>query len=241
MTALATVIRILWNTMNCDIRMLQPFYILSKRHAPAKTLTLDYAGTNPLVLPLHAMYNRHWIIMLVAFGSILAELLTVCVSSISVNGKNFIPRHDHDHHKDRRDMDHDDSDQTTRSFWASFVLTMSILIYLIAIALLTYTRRSHKFMPRQIGTIASVLAFIHQSKMLLSFINTEKFDAAHMTKHLEKNGKKYALGWINGRNGDMNLGIDEEEVLKGYVYGVDWTKSKITGHQVGAWEHYETR
>ena len=241
MTALATVIRNLWNTMNCDVRMLQPFYILSKRHAPAKTLTLDYAGINPLVLPFHAMYNRHWIVMLVAFGSILAELLTVCVSSISVNGKNFIPGHDRDHHEDRRDMDHDDSDQTIRSFWASFVLSMSILIYLIAIALLTYTRRSHKFMPRQIGTIASVLAFIHQSKMLLSFINTEKFDAAHMTKHLEQNGKKYALGWINGRNGDMNLGIDEEEVLKGYVYGMDWTKSKMMGHQVGAWEHYETR
>lgn len=241
MTALATIIRILWNTMNCDVRMLQPFWILAQRHAPAKTLTLDYAGTNPLLLPFIAMSNGHFLVVLVAFGSILAEILTVCVSSISVDGKKFIPGHGDRNTDDPHDISRHDTDQTFRSFWSSFILTMAILMYLIVVALLTYIKRSHKFMPRQIGTMASVLAFIHQSRMLLRFINTEKMDSRQMTKHLEKTGKTFALGWVAGRDGDDHLAIDEEEVLSKYTYGVDWTQTRILGHQVGAWEHYESQ
>ncbi|KAH8706908.1 hypothetical protein GQ44DRAFT_777664 [Phaeosphaeriaceae sp. PMI808] len=239
MTALATVVRIMWNTMNCDVRMLQPFWILAQRHAPAKTLTLDYAGTNPLYLPFKAMFNGHFLVMLVAFGSILAEVLTVCVSSISVDGKKFIPGHGDDNPDDKYDTDRHNTEQTFRSFWASYVLSVIILIYLIAIALLTYYKRSHKFMPRQIGTIASVLAFIHQSQMLLRFIDTEKFDSRKMTRHLEKSGKTFALGWNRGRDGDDHLCIDEEEILSEYKYGVDPTEARILGHQVGGWEHYD--
>lgn len=239
LTALATVIRILWNTMNCDVRMLQPFWILARRHAPAKTLTLDYAGTNPLLLPFKALFNGHFLVMLVAFGSILTEVLTVCVSSISVDGSKFIPGQGDKNPDDEHDIDRHNIEQTFRSFWSSFILSMGILLYLIAIAVLTYVKRSHKFMPRQIGTIASVLAFIHQSRMLMRFIDTEKFDSRKMTKHLEKSGKTFALGWISGRDGDDHLAIDEEEVLSEYRYGVDWTKTRILGHQVGAWEHYE--
>ncbi|KNG49532.1 hypothetical protein TW65_03703 [Stemphylium lycopersici] len=205
MTGLATMIRILWNTMNSDVRMLQPFYILSFRHAPAKTLTLDYSGTNPLWLPFKAFFNGHYLVMLVAFGSVLAEILTVCVSSISVDGKKFIPGlggQDWDDDDDGSDSDPNDrynTEQTFRSFWSSFALTMLILLYLIGIALLTYKKRSHKFMPRQIGTMASVLAFIHQSKMLVSFVATEKFTSSQMTRHLEKSGKTYALGLDRGQ------------------------------------------
>lgn len=243
-TGLATIIRIMWNTMNCDVRMLQPFFILAKRHAPAKTLTLDYAGTNPLYLPFQAAFNGHWLVMLVAIGSILSEVLTVCVSSISVDGKRFIPGEGGEGWDGNKDGDPNDPDdrynteQTFRSFWSSFALTMLILLYLITIAILTYTRRSHKFMPRQIGTMASVLAFIHQSKMLVNFIDTETFDSTKMTRHLEKSGKTYALGWFAGRDGEDHLGIDEEEILSQYKYGVDWTNSRITGTQVGMWERY---
>jgi hypothetical protein len=221
--------------MNCDVRMLQPFWILAQRHAPAKTLTLDYTGTNPLILPFVAMYNGHYLVMLVAFGSILAEMLTVCVSSVSVDGRIFIPGHG-----DARkggDMDRHNTEQTFRSFWSSFVLTLAILVYLIAIAILTYLKRSHKFMPRQIGTMASVLAFIHQSRMLMHFIDTEKYDSKAMTRHLENKGKKFALGWIHGRDGEDHLGIDEEEILSEYTYGKDWTKTRII--EVRGWEHYE--
>ena len=115
---------------------------------------------------------------------------------------------------------------------------MLILLYLIGIALLTYAKRSQKFMPRQIGTMASVLAFIHQSKMLLSFIDTEKMTSNQMTKHLEKSGKTYALGWFQGRDGDDHLGIDEEEISSTYVYGKDWTEGRLRPGRDLSWDQY---
>ncbi|KAF1999692.1 hypothetical protein P154DRAFT_493448 [Amniculicola lignicola CBS 123094] len=239
LTALATIVKLLWSTVNCDIRMLEPFYILANRRAPAKTLTLDYTATNPMLLPFRALQNRHYLVALVGVGSILTEVLTVCVSSFSVDGKKFIPGHGGEDDEEEDDaFDRYNTDETFRSFWISFAIVLSILFTLVAIACLVYLRRSHKFMPRQIGTIASVLAFIHQSKMLVQFVDTEKMDSSAMEKHLEKEGKTYGLGWFSGRDGDDHCGIDEEPLLAGYSYGVDWTKTRVLGNQIGTWEHY---
>ncbi|KAJ8124549.1 hypothetical protein O1611_g9091 [Lasiodiplodia mahajangana] len=43
-TALAVCIKLGWGSLDTSIRMLEPYYILAKRHAPAKTLTLDYTA-----------------------------------------------------------------------------------------------------------------------------------------------------------------------------------------------------
>ncbi|KAF2176621.1 hypothetical protein K469DRAFT_606471 [Zopfia rhizophila CBS 207.26] len=240
LTALATIIKLLWGTMNCDIRMLEPFFILSNRRAPPRTLTLDYTGTNPAWLPIKAFLNKHYLVAVVGIGSILTEILTVCVSSFSVDGKKFIPGHGHDEEANPRKGSDTryNSDETFRSFWISFALVIGILLCLVSVACLVYLRRSHKFMPRQIGTMASVLAFIHQSKMLVTFVDTEKFTSAQMTRYLERQGKTYALGWFSGRDGDDHCGIDEEPILAPYRYGVDWTKTRVLGNQIGTWEHY---
>ncbi|KAF2016237.1 hypothetical protein BU24DRAFT_346513 [Aaosphaeria arxii CBS 175.79] len=238
LTALATIVKLLWGAMNCAIRMLEPFYVLSNRRAPAKTLTLDYTGTNPIFLPFKALMNRHYLVAAVGMGSILTEILTVCVSSFTVDGKKFIPGNGGEEDHDDDPHDRYNSGETFRSFWISFMLVILILIVLICIAALALKRRSQKFMPRQIGTIASVLAFIHQSKMLVNFVDAEKYDSTQMTKHLEKQGKTYALGWFSGRDGDDHCGIDEEPVLAPYSYGVDWTKTRVLGSHIGTWEHY---
>ena len=238
LTALATVVKLLWNTINGDIRTGEPYHILAQRRAPARTLTLDYTGVNPLLLPFKALMNRHYIVSLVGVGSILAEMLTVCVSSFSVDGKKFIPGHSGNEDGLNDMNDRGNTDQTFRSFWSSFVLSILIIFFLVSVACVVYVHRSHKFMPRQVGTMASVLAFIHQSKMLVNFVDTEKLNSKQMTAHLEKLGKTYGLGWFQGRDGDDHCGIDEEPILAPYTYGVDWTKARVQGHTIGTWEHY---
>ncbi|KAJ4305448.1 hypothetical protein N0V90_000979 [Kalmusia sp. IMI 367209] len=239
LTALATLIKLLWNTMNGDIRTIEPYHILAQRRAPAKTLTLDYTGTNPILLPLKALVNRHYLVALVGVGSILAEILTVCVSSFSVDGKKFIPgQSGNEDDLDENTEDRANTDQTFRSFWSSLALSICIIFFLVGVACAVYVHRSHKFMPRQVGTMASVLAFIHQSKMLVNFVDTEKLTSTQMTAHIERLGKTYALGWFQGRDGDDHCGIDEEPILAPYNYGVDWTKTRVQGHTIGSWEHY---
>lgn len=238
LTTLATIVKLLWNTMNGDIRTVEPYNILAQRRAPARTLTLDYTGVNPLLLPFKAFMNRHYIVALVGVGSILAEMLTVCVASFSVDGKKFIPGHSGNEDGVNEVDDRANTDQTFRSFWSSFVLSILIIFFLVSVACVVYVHRSHKFMPRQVGTMASVLAFIHQSKMLVNFVDTEKLNSKQMTAHLERMGKTYALGWFQGRDGDDHCGIDEEPILAPYTYGVDWTKARVQGHTIGTWEHY---
>ncbi|KAF1959497.1 hypothetical protein CC80DRAFT_489628 [Byssothecium circinans] len=239
LTALATVVKVLWSTINCDVRMAEPFVILARGQAPAKVLTLDYTGTNPIFLPFQAFINKHYLVALVGLGSILSEVLTVCVSGFSVDGTKFIAGHSGEDTKDGDDaLDRANTEETFTSFWTSFVLSIAILMFLITLAITVYLKRSHKFMPRQVGTMASVLAFIHQSKMLVNFVDTEELTSSQMTKHLERKGKTYGLGWFSGRDGDDHCGIDEEPLLAPYKYGVDWTKTHLLGHQVGTWEHY---
>jgi hypothetical protein len=237
LTALATVVKLLWGGLDMNLRVIEPYYILSQRKAPPKTLTTDYTGTVPGFLSYQAAKNGQYLVALVGAGAILAEVLTVCVTSFSVDGRKFISGQGGNDH-DNDDSDRSNTAETFRSFWISFGLAIAIIIYLCVIATLVYVKRSHKFLPRQPGTIAGVLAFIHQSKMLDDFIDTEKLNSREMTEHLQGIGKTYALGWFKGRDGEDHCGVDWEPILAPYVHGFDWRKSRLQSNQVGTWEQY---
>jgi hypothetical protein len=213
---IATIIKQLWTTFEFDVRMMEPFYILSKGHAPPQTtLTLDYTGTPYAYITIQSLFNKHWLLALVSFGSILVDILTVTVSSFSVNGRNLLRNPNKHESPDSLSS----GDQTFKSYWVSVALSMAISIFLILCASLVYWRRRHPFLPRQPSTIASVLAFIHQSKMLYDFVDTETMNNKQMEERLKALGKKYGLGWFKGRDGKPHCGIDEEELLSRYVHG----------------------
>ncbi|KAI9675802.1 MAG: hypothetical protein M1829_003227 [Trizodia sp. TS-e1964] len=216
LTAFAVAIKLMWSALECNVRMMEPFYILSNRNAPSETLTMDYSATIPGVLMIRAFLGGQILLSLVGFGSILGEVLTVCVSSISgVKGTVFFPASLGQ--TDRQDRPN--TDQTFKSFWVSFSLAEGILLFLCTLAAVVYMRRRHPFLPRLAGSIASVLAFIHQSKMLYDFVGTEKLNANQMTQHLKKKNKTYGLGWFKGRDGEDHCGVDEEPLLSKYKHG----------------------
>jgi Protein of unknown function (DUF3433) len=240
----ATVVKLMWNCLDINLRVIEPYYILSRRHAPPRTLTLDYTGTVPGYLSFKAALNGHWLVALVSFGAIMAEVLTVCVTSFSVDGRSFISGHGDDG-KDGNGGDHNmpasdryNTSETFRSLWISYAIANGVLIYLIVVASLLYTQRRHKFLPRQPGTIAGVMAYIHQSRMLDDFIDTEGLNSLEMTKHLEKLGKTYALGWFRGRDGEDHCGVDQEPILAPYRHGKDWTAGRLQTGQIGTWEYF---
>lgn len=219
---IATVIKIVWTTFEFDVRMTEPFYILSKGNAPPEmSLTLDYQGTVYGWFPIKALINRHYIVALVGFSSMLADALTVTVSAFSVNGAAF----------NSGDKNASSDDETFRSFWSSVILSIVILIFLILSAALVYALRRHPFLPRQPSTIAAVLAFIHASKMLLDdFHNTERLSNKDMERKLKETGKKYGLGWFKGRDGQWHCAIDEEPMRSRYVHGVSYTMAQEPWH-----------
>jgi hypothetical protein len=200
---LATIVKQLWSTLEFAVRMLEPYFALSRGHArPEKTLTLSYQGTPYGVLAFRAILNRHYLVALTGLGSVLSDVLTVTSSSLSMQ------------------------DETATSFTASSTLSTAVLFFLLCSAALIWFRRRHAFLPRQPSTIASVLAFIHQSRMLDDFVNTERFSDDEMRTMLMSRNKRYGLGWYRGRDGKPHCGVDEEPLLSKYVHGVSYRKAQ---------------
>ncbi|PGH34693.1 hypothetical protein GX50_02481 [[Emmonsia] crescens] len=229
----ASLVKLFWTMLELAIRAIEPFYILSKGNAPPQmTLTLDYRGTPYGLLPFKAFRNRHYIVALAGVGSILGDILTVTVSSFSVNGNDLIRRsHDNNSNsKDNANKNRDPrhisvEDQTFLSFWISVALSCAILLFLIVSAIFIYVRRRHPFLPRQPSTIASVLAFTYQSRMLDDFVDTERLNNWQMEERLKMGGKRYGLGWFKGRDGKPHCAVDEEPMLSRYVHGASYIKA----------------
>ena len=225
-TALAVGLKLSWNSLETAVRMMEPYYILSRRHAHSKTLTLDYTALPFGYMPLRALLNGHVIMFLAGFGTIMAEFLTILVTGLAtVDGREFLLSRtsagDDSGDGDKEAMYAVNSGQeTVMSFYLSFGLVMFILLYMFTVAATVFFRRRHPFLPRQPNTIASVLAFIHQSNMLYTFVGTTKLSSAEMAKRLD-DGTTYGLGWFVGRDGQVHCGVDKEELMSNYRHGVD--------------------
>ncbi|KAL7623411.1 hypothetical protein AAE478_007093 [Parahypoxylon ruwenzoriense] len=232
-TALAVCIKLTWGSLETAIRMMEPYYILSKRHAPAKTLALDYTAIPFAVVAVRALFNRHWMVFLVGWGTVMVEALTIFVTSLAtVEGKDFLDIVSSEVLDNRGSFNEDgfldkglgSGSETVLSFTITLALTVLILVYLCVVATVVFVRRRHPFLPRQPNTIASVLAFVHQSKMLYDFVGTAKFTNAQMRERLESIGKTYGLGWFEGRDGQTHCGVDEEELTGNYKHGIDYSQ-----------------
>ena len=233
LTALAVTIKLGWGGLETSVRMMEPYYILWRRHAPAKTLTLDYTAMPFLWVALQALKNGHLLVFFVGFGTVMTEVLTVLVTSLAtVEGHNFINRTG----SSAASKNLDSGEETAQSFWITLGLVSFILSYMGIVATVVFVRRRQPFLPRQPNTIASVLAYIHQSKMLWNFVGTSKSSNAEMLAKLEAEGHKYGLGWFEGRDGQTHCGVDQEELMSSYKLGYDyWRSNKPWNDQPGGW------
>ena len=216
---LATILKLLFNTFEADVRLMEPFYILSKGNAlPEHSLTLDYQATVYGWMPFRAAMNHHWLVALVGLASVALDVLTVTIGSFSVDSATFLHKPDKD--------DTSNQDETFISFWVSLVLSFTILIFVILVTTLVYWQRRHPFLPREPATIAAVLAFIYASNMLTDFIDTERLNSKEMERKLKSLGKRYGLGWFKGRDEQIHCAIDEEPMRSRYVHGKTYMQAE---------------
>ncbi|SPQ22145.1 62bb5e34-0fbd-43c3-aaf1-ad40301baea8 [Thermothielavioides terrestris] len=224
-TALAVVLKLSWGALETDVRLLEPYVILARRHAAPATLALDYTTMPVGWVAVKAAVHRHWVVFWVGVGTLLAEVLTVLVTSLVTGEGKVFGANGGGGGQGMPAEAINAGQETVPSFWLSLALALLILLYMIATAGAVFARRRRVFMPRQPNTIASVLAYIHQSKMLYDFVGTSKFSAADMVRRLEARGKTYGLGWFRGRDGQSHCGVDEEELLSEYKPGYDYSRA----------------
>ncbi|KAK1593151.1 uncharacterized protein LY79DRAFT_579505 [Colletotrichum navitas] len=237
-TALAVCIKLGWGGLETDMRMMEPYYILSKRHSPSKTLTLDYTAMPFGLMPFQAFFNGHMLMFLVGFGSMMAEVLTVLLTGLAtVVGTEFLEVTSSGTGRSGQADDINAGQETVASFWVSYAMATFILLYMGAVSTVVFLRRRHPFLPRQPNTISSHLAYIHQSKMIYDFVGTSKLSNAGMVRHLEKLGKTYGLGWFEGRDGQTHCGVDQEDLLGDYKHGMDFQGTNKPWNQ--QWDSYD--
>lgn len=256
-TALAVIIKLSWGALETDVRVMEPYYILSRRHAPPKTLCLDYTAMPFGWVAVKGLVNGHGLVFAVGLGTVVAEVLTVLVTSLAtVEGRVFVSILNNASSSTSPSPTSASAStrtaaaaakitnilnagqETVPSFWLSLALALTILLYLLITATTVFARRGSGLtgtaipLPRQPNTIASVLAYIHQSKMLYGFVGTNKLSQGEMLRRLEEqvrqqdgSGKTYGLGWFRGRDGQSHCGVDEEELLSGYKAGYDYSRA----------------
>jgi hypothetical protein len=218
LTACGVLIKLFWSQLDIGVRLMEPYYILARRNALPQILALDYTGDTPFHLPVRAFHKKHGILFAVGINSIFVEILTVCLSSFGLKGNQFLRRRAPtssliDNHLST--LEAEDA-ETFISFWITFILSLAILLSLSVTAMLVYHRRCHAYLPRQPGTIASMLAFTHRSKFLYNLVDKEALSTDEVVKELEDSGKLFGFGWYQGRDGKSHCGIDEEPLLRNY-------------------------
>lgn len=240
-TAIAVGLKFAMQTVEMDLRMMEPFYVLVKRRAPARTLILDYTGMAFGEMPMRALLNGHLLLASLGIGSILLEVLTVCVSSLgTVSGSAFLAEYE------SRTLGR--GQETPLSFWLSLGIFTVIMFYLMGTTAMVMMYRYKPFLPRQPSTIASVLAFVHKSNMLYDFAEEAKNEKDGMPKVEESNnkmvarlelaGKLYGYGWFTGRDGKRHCGVDQEPLLGDYTFGEKYDLRKGTIDPNDHWERF---
>jgi hypothetical protein len=222
MTTLGITAKLCYTLFDTNIRLTEPYYHLVRRNARSNVLTIDYTGTISFALPFKALRQRHYTLALVALNSVMLEVLTVCLSSFSAKGTNFMHREATAPTLNILDGDA----ETFRSFWISLIVSLTILTSLCATSVFVYLQRRDISLPRKPGSLAFVLLMCHQSKTMVDFVGTENMSDKERERYLRSKDFRYGFGWFMGRDGELHLGIDQEPLVARYEMGDNVNKQR---------------
>lgn len=223
-----------WSTLDIRLRIMQPFFALSRRNASPETLTLDYTSMLPGRLTYQAFRNGHRTTAFVSIGSLLTNILIICMMCLDVDPEIYASLYVDTGGNPLREG----SMQIPLMYSFLLLLSLVMFTYLAATAAVVYWLHRETYMPRQPGSIASVLAYVHQSKMLHDFVDAERMSSKELSRRLHSKGKSYGFGWFIGRDGETHCGIDEEPLISNYKHGTDYSMSRAATESIGSWDHF---
>ena len=218
LTGIGVFTKMIWVQFDMHCRSVEPYWQLLKGKASASVLTVEYTGISLPVLPFRALANGRIFLVWVSINSILIEVLVICLASFGLRGSHFYRRTE----AASIPFNTDDG-ETYTSFWLSFAFSMVILFSLIVSLTLHWIIRRHSWIPRQPGSIASIITYFSASRLLDDFVGIEHLTPRQRNSRLVSLNKRYGLGWFRGCDGKIRLGIDEEPIRsRSYVPGVSY-------------------
>ncbi|KIW23093.1 uncharacterized protein PV07_11319 [Cladophialophora immunda] len=211
-TAFAVVYKLLWGQFEVFHRGTEPYFQLWRGNAPPSVLFVDYTGLPIVVLPLEALRRKHYQLALLGLNSILAEVLVVCVASVSDPIVTQIYWFS---------TETSTQETTFVTFWVTLSLAASIPLIMTMSAIGIWIKRRKARLPRSPGSIASVLLYVLNSRLIEDVKTTRSITPRKRLKLLQARAKTYALGWFATGEGSLRLGIDEEPCVARYVGAIE--------------------
>lgn len=206
LVAICLITRGAYQAVEKNLRMLEPYYRLRQGHAPPSVLRMDYTTT--MFLPIQAAINGDFLLSFFGVGSFLLDILIILVaSSTPMAGQ-------------------ENSKAISRPTFITSMLVVLIASYLVLALLIRYGLRRKSFLPfpRMPMNVASVIGYIHQSKMLYDFVDLEEhlddtggrykgLSSFKLSNKSKMSRKTYGFGWFTDRDGEVHYGVDEEDLL----------------------------
>jgi hypothetical protein len=82
-TLISIIVGLWWDQLDSTFRVLQPFISMSRGPTPVKTgAGLTYRSKSWVGAAIKAGRNKHWVLFMIAIGSVLAQVLTVSMSAL---------------------------------------------------------------------------------------------------------------------------------------------------------------
>lgn len=234
LTLVAASIKACWSGFDIHLRIMEPYSILSERRASPDVLTLDYTGMAPLWVTFQALKKKRRSVALASFGSVLASVLLICTTLLDTTSQILISKNARISSPCPREL----LPFLQASLWA-LISGICILLYLNGTASWIYWSRRSTILPRQPGSIASVLTYVSPSKLLYDLVDAQSMDSKCLTKHLEGLGRTYGFGWYSGRDGVVHCGIDEEPIIADYEHGLAFSTSISRSFEsIAPWDQF---
>ena len=191
----------IWNQVDNDVRLVDPWLRLHRRNAPPSALWRDLNRLPSPWVVITAMLDLSWPPLLtasVSTGMPIALLLTARYGASSMDN--------------------------TRTF-----LLVTATTGILSMATLVVTvYRMRDVLPRHPASIASVLCYFQQSSITttdqsrsegLSRFMYLKYDFSDRRSY--PHSRRYGLGWFRGRDGVVRCGVECEPLLENYRVGDD--------------------
>ncbi|KAF8248645.1 hypothetical protein K440DRAFT_678850 [Wilcoxina mikolae CBS 423.85] len=196
MISVGIIIRSLWEPTEKEVRYLEVFRKLSRRHqSPETTILVDYTASIFLVTEVRALLRGDLYMAFIGFVGVLIEALVVVLPGIP-----FEPS------------------QTEQGYEVATWLSVSVLILVLFAVVLVFSRRRSACMPRLPYSIATVMVYLYAARMLKDFVGLSVLDRKERDEKIVGLGKTYGFGWTTGEDGKVRVGVDVEELDYAYKY-----------------------
>ncbi|KAI9674741.1 MAG: hypothetical protein M1817_001645 [Caeruleum heppii] len=174
-----------WKRVERELCILEPFRRLSRGNCPPERSILIQRPLSSVTTFLVSLPRRHFFVALVAFITVISEVLIITLAGIPYNpGQLYV------------------------AFRVSAFVSMAILSLMILILVAVYLRPKGPDLPRTPNTVAAVWSYLCASSLVEDFADLSGLGRKERNERVKMWGRSYVLSVERRVDGALRWGVD---------------------------------